>query len=218
VAFAGSIQQANCSFSFHPQKAQFDGMVSAMAKRNHYNSSGLPWWLIGLVLLLMGFGGVYLLRGFGNFMADGGDITAPLQARDPIETATPSEEPNPANFVFATYTATPACQEFYVTVVRARVRECPGEECQTLDRPYEGNTICVWGISAKSTDWYQVNLDPKEPLPRIGYMHRSVIYPRNPTPLPTPTPRPSRTPRASLTPTMFPTVTPLPTQTFTPQN
>ncbi len=127
----------------------------------------------------------------------------PTQAPSP-EAVTLTVTFAPLNFVFATRTAAPPCQEFYVNVVRARVRECPSEDCDTLETPIQNAIICVYGVAPDAPDWYRVNLDPNEPIPRIGYMHNSVIAAVHPTRRPTQTPPPT----ATYTP--LPTITPVP--------
>lgn len=174
---------------------------------------GLPIWLTALMAALVVFGACALWNGVMRFLAARGDITAPVTStasaellRQTVTFQLPSDVP-PLNLIFRTPTPSRPCIEFYVTVVRARVRECPREDCATLERPYEGNFICVYGPATDAPDWYEVNLDPKDPLPRLGYMHKSVIYPTNPTKRPTATPRPTRTPRESPTPAPLPTIT-----------
>jgi hypothetical protein len=173
-----------------------------------------PLWLVLLLLLLVLLGLAYMAIGMAAYLQTGGDIVGQVRTQTQAVLAlTTTAEPTIAdlNFVFATRTAMPPCQEFYVTVVRARVRECPSEDCETIERPYQNNLICVWGVDAKASEWYQVNLDPDEPLPRIGYMHESVIYPRRPTPRPSPTPRRSPTPLPTQTPIIkLVTTTPVP--------
>lgn len=180
-------------------------------------SNRFPVWLVGLIAMILVFGTYFLWRGFMGFVESAGDITyqitnvAVQTAQQLTETFSVIEAPtfSRSNFVFSTPTPTRPCEDFYVTVVRARVRECPSETCETIERPFENNIICVYGVVPNAPDWYEVNLDPKDPLPRIGYMHNSVIYPVHPTK------RPTRTPTAP-SPTPLPTVTPIPATQMPP--
>lgn len=163
-------------------------------------SKSFPIWLLALLALLLIAGALYLWRGLVGFLESGGNIAAHVTqnavntAISITETAAASAQPT-AYLSFLQVTPTPRrpCIEFYVTVTRARVRECPGEDCATIERPYQNNIICVYGPAPNAPDWYEVNLEPDEPLPRIGYMHNSVIYPMKPTKRPTQTPSPSPT-------------------------
>jgi hypothetical protein len=162
-------------------------------------------WAIIAGLLLV-FGGYYVWRGFMTFMASNGDINAPILTR----TAEVSFQTATVNRILGTldlhdlptipFTPTKACIEFKVKVVKARIRECPKETCNTIDLPVQGTSICVVGPAADDNNWYQIIVDPKDPIAEIGYMHKSVLAPANPTKTPMP-------------PLKFPTVTPLPTQT-----
>ncbi|HRE47234.1 MAG TPA: hypothetical protein PLD47_05865 [Aggregatilineales bacterium] len=147
------------------------------------------WWGV-LILLLLGGGFAFLLRGVVDFVETGGDFPT-LTPELPAITLTEAPTLRSLNYIFTTPTPQPACLEFYVTVVRARVRKCPSEECETLERPYQYAKFCVWGRSLTAPEWYEINLDPGEPIPRVGYMHESVIYPSQPTKTPTRTPRPA---------------------------
>jgi len=175
------------------------------------------WWII-LLASLMTFGGCMLWRGLTDFLSSAGDITAPVtQAAAATAQRTPNvptPDVEPLNLVFRTPPTPRPCLDFYVTAVRARIRQCPNERCETLKMPYQGNKICVFGPAKDAPDWYEVNAEPQQAIPLLGYMHQSVIAAMNPTPRPTRTPRPSATPRPSRTPTAFPTVTPLPTVTL----
>lgn len=185
-----------------------------------------PGWLVALAAALLVFGSCYLWQGAVRFFESAGNILAPATetaaATSTIATReVPTIDVPPMNFVFTTPVTPRPCYEFYVTVVRARVRECPRETCETMEMPYEGNILCVHGPSNENVDWYEVNLAPNDTIARIGYMHKSVIAPVKPTPRPTRTPIPSDTPIPSRTPLPTPTiplatVTPLPTQTPSP--
>ncbi len=195
-------------------------------------SSNFPGWLAALAGLLLVFGGYYVWRGFMAFMDSSGNIAAPAtlaaQSTERWETATYEAHINNDSTVsfidVAPNTPTPVrpCQDFRVSVIRARIRECPKETCDTIGTPGQGMLVCVYGPATGASDWYEVNMDPNNPLPQIGYMHNSVLDPVNPTakptktftPLPTVTPLPSLTP--SRTPTPLPTVPGEPSQTASP--
>jgi hypothetical protein len=162
-----------------------------------------PAWLAAALAMLLVFGACYLWRGLLGFFETGGNIAAATQVPATLNT-TMTATIAPLNFVFATRTPAPPCQEFYVSVVRARVRQCPSETCDTLETPVQNAIICVYGVAPDAPDWYRVNLDPNEPIPRVGYMHNSVIAAAHPTRRPAPTPLPT------LTFTPLPTVTPVP--------
>lgn len=174
------------------------------------------WWVILLAAMLT-FGGCLFWRGVTDFLSSAGDITAPItQTAAATAQSTrdvPTPDAPPLNLIFQTPATPRPCIEFYVTAVRARIRECPSETCETLEIPYQGNFICVFGPAKDAPDWYEVNITPKKAIPLIGYMHESVIDAVNPTPRPSRTPRPSATSTPSRIPTAFPTVTPLPAAT-----
>lgn len=177
-------------------------------------------WQAALMAALIVFGGYFLWRGALNFFSTAGNITAPATATAAATVTlrpTRTFEVPPMNLIFGAQPTARPCLEFYVTAVRARVRECPSERCETLAMPYQGNRICVYGRAAEAPEWYEVNLYPNDPIPRSAYMHQSVIAAVNPTPRPTATPRPSATFTPSHTPTPLPSVTPRPaTPTLSP--
>ncbi len=169
--------------------------------------------LVALLAALLVFGGYFLWRGALTFLSTAGNITAPATATAAATVTlrpTRTFEVPPMNLVFGTQPTARPCLEFYVTVVRARVRECPSERCETLEMPYQGNRICVYGRAEEAPEWYEVNIYPNDPIPRRAYMHQSVIAAVNPTPRPSATPRPSITFTPSHTPTPLPSVTPRP--------
>jgi len=181
-------------------------------------SNRLPLWMGAFFAALLVFGGCFLWRGLIAFVESGGNITAPVtsaadQSTALVQTQTSAVTPIQATLsvLFGTPTAARPCIDFYVTVVRARVRECPNETCETITMPYQNAIVCVYGPAKDNPDWYEVNVNPKDPIPQAGYMHKSVIYPRNPTPYPTPTPRVTRTP--TTPPLVLATVTPVPEPT-----
>src|SRR5947207_158432 len=102
-------------------------------------SSNFPGWLVVVAGLLLVFGGYYVWRGFMNFMDSSGNIAAPptIEAQKTArwQTATAESAVNQATAQYENLlpmaTATPAqpCQDFRVSVVRARIRQCPKESC-----------------------------------------------------------------------------------------
>jgi hypothetical protein len=110
-------------------------------------------------------------------------------------------------------TETPAkvCQLFKVNVVRARIRECPKDTCDTISLPEQGSQICVYSLAAQATDWYMIDMNPTGPE-EIGYMSKSVLVPMYPTARPTATLNLST---VTPVPTQTPTITPTPAPTNT---
>ena len=47
------------------------------------STSKVPLWLVGLLVLLLGFGGCYLWRGLIGFLETGGNIVPATQAPSP---------------------------------------------------------------------------------------------------------------------------------------
>jgi len=141
--------------------------------------------LIGVALVF----GVYLMwNGLMTYVAAHGDITAPMTARAAdqatqtqqivIALITPTQRP----------TATPPrpCAQFKVRGVNTIVHECAKLSCATLSTILQPDqTVCVYGVEPSATDWYIVNLDPGNLYPHLSYVHRSVLYPLNPTQIPT---------------------------------
>jgi hypothetical protein len=168
-----------------------------------------PAWLVVALAMLLIFGACYLWRGLLGFFETGGNIAAATPVPSTLNT-TMTITVAPLNYVFASRTPAPPCQEFFVNVIRARVRECPSETCDTLETPNQNAIICVYGVAPDAPDWYRVNLDPNEPIPRIGYMHNSVIDAVHPTK------RPTQTPLPTLTFTPLPTITPVPNRGASP--
>jgi hypothetical protein len=189
-------------------------------------SKNIPGWLVALAGLFLVFGGYYIWRGVIAFFESNGNIAAPATYAV-IEKQTPTlgEEDMPTiDFGAGAMPTERSCQDFRVSVIRARVRECPKETCATLSMPSQGTKICVYGLVLQAPDWYEINISPDEPFPRTGYMHTSVLDALNPTktptrtytPLPTVSPVPSPTPSRTFTP--LPTRTPHPAApaTWTP--
>ncbi|MEP7289514.1 MAG: hypothetical protein ABI947_27510 [Chloroflexota bacterium] len=189
----------------------------------------LPGCLAVAAALLLVFGGYTIWRGFMGFMASSGNII------DPVIRVTTQNNINQTATVDAKFgtldlsnpsgpgmTPTKSCQTFKVKVVKARIRECPKDTCNTITFPAQGASICVYGIAPDATDWYQVNVDPTDPITQLGYMHESVIVPGNPTArplnLPTVTPVPSNTPTQTPKPLPTPTINPAVPPTWTPSS
>ncbi len=184
-------------------------------------SKNVPGWLVVVAGLLLVFGGYYIWRGVMAFFESKGDIAAPATYAS-TEKQTPTESQTDLSTIDFSQPAPVAaptqrvCQDFRVSVIRARVRECPKDTCETISTPGQGTKICVYGPVPQAPDWYEINISPDEPMPRTGYMHSSVLDAVNPTkrptqtftPLPTVTPLPTRTP--TRTPTPLPTSTPNP--------
>ncbi len=173
-------------------------------------SNKFPGWLVVLAAMLLVFGGYYVWQGFMAFMATNGNIAAPATAtafrtflEQTITGNTPGGTVAPGAGMPITLTATKTCQQFKVKVLKARIRECAKDTCNTLDLPAQGTTICVYGVSPDATDWYEININPTDPIPQLGYMHDSVLVPLNPTARPSPT-------------LNLPTVTPVPSATHKP--
>jgi hypothetical protein len=206
---------------------------------------GVSIVFLALCGAMLVFGGYYLWRGALAWFESGGDITAPAtlvastsQANAGLgRAASPTliGSSVPLDFLLVSPTPARACAMFRVTVIRARIRECPDTSCRTLEQPAQGTRICVYGPAQadpqypEATDWYEINLDPNDPLPRLGFMHRDVIEAISPTkrptrtatPLPTVTPPPTKRPTRTLTPSQTFTPAPRPTddprQTPTPR-
>jgi hypothetical protein len=173
-----------------------------------HRSDSTPRWLVVFIGILLLIGGYYVLRGLANFVESGGTGVLPT-ATDSLEmmrTAGRDASVPTLDFVNGTSLAVKGariCQEFKVKVVKARIRECPSESCETMDFPPQGTIICVYGFSKDAADWYEINVDPKDPILQLGYMHKSVLAPAHPTATPAPTLK-------------LPTVTPIPTNTAKP--
>ncbi|MBX3062670.1 MAG: hypothetical protein KF726_06825 [Anaerolineae bacterium] len=190
-------------------------------------SRGVPVLFVALAAGMLVFGAYYLWRGVMSWMESGGDITAPATAAaSPRESETPvlSTLDSGASFDFSLNSPTPerACLMFRVIVVRARIRECPDTSCRTLEQPAQGAQICVYSVAQpdpkypEADQWYEVNLDPGDPLPRLGFMRNDVIEAISPTKRPTRTPLPP--PTVTPAPTKRPTITLTPSMTLTPED
>ena len=166
------------------------------------HSNPRPRWLIISGGLLLAFAGWYVWRGAMTFLNTQGDILAPVTSTASYFMTDQGTSPLGTLNIFATVIMKPTrvCQDFKVKVVRARIRECPKDTCNTIDLPAQGATICVYGPVPNATDWYEINVNPDDPIPMPGYMHQSVLAPPKPTARPTATLKlPTVTP--GLTPT-----------------
>lgn len=208
-----------------------------MTRGSTRRTKGAPAWLVALLALLFVAGLYYLWRGMIGFFENTARLSSTTVAQsNQTSTITPPAflTNEPLNLLLSTPTPDRSCLQFRVSVVRARVRECPDNSCRTLEQPPQNALICVYGPAApalsnqypKATEWYEVNIAPEDPLPRLGFMHNSVIEAISPTKRPTRTAIPPPTvtaPAATRTPaeTVFPliTVTPLPPagESATPQ-
>jgi hypothetical protein len=182
-------------------------------------SKNVPGWVVVVAGLLLVFGGYYIWRGVVAFFESHGNITAPATYAVSAQQTPTEDDLSTLDFSQPGPVAAPTqrvCQDFRVSVIRARVRECPKDTCGTISTPGQGTKICVYGPVPQAPDWYEINVSPDEPMPRTGYMHSSVLDAINPTKRPTPTftPLPTVTPLPSLTPTR--TFTPLPSHTPNP--
>jgi hypothetical protein len=180
----------------------------------------VPGWLIAVAGLLLVFGGYYVWRGVMAFFESNGNIAA--SATDTFgakQTASVDAHTSVSAVDFTQPSPLPAatervCQDFRVSVIRARVRECPKDSCSTISMPSQGTKICVYGSAPQAPDWYEIDISPDEPMPRTGYMHSSVLDAINPTKRPTQTFTPL--PTITLVPSSTYTRTPTPTTTRTP--
>jgi hypothetical protein len=191
-------------------------------------------WFVAIGALLFVAAGYYLWRGFIGYFESGGDITAPVTATAAVRPSATVLLPImqttlPAfDFVVASPTPPRECLMFRVIPIKARIRECPDESCRTLEQRNQNTQICVYGPALnapqypQATLWYEINIAPRDPLPRLGFMHSSVLDAIKPTrrptrtPIPTLTLTPSETLRPTRTLTPSETLTPIPTDTLDP--
>lgn len=111
-----------------------------------------------------------------------------------------------------TFTPQKICQQFKVSVIRARIRECPKETCNTISLIEQGTQICVYSLAPNATDWYVIDINPGG-AEELGYMSKSVLVPMNPTPRPSPT---LKLATVTPVPTQIPTLTSTAPPTNTP--
>lgn len=187
-------------------------------------SDNPPLILIILVGAMLVFGCYALWNGVTNYMREGGDAIIAAATEQVRSTRTAAV--SPTTFLLPTFPPTwtppPPCDRFYVTVDSALVRSCPDETCSVKTAFTYGSEICVLRHLSPDSDWYEVELDVERRSRDLGYMHRNVIAPIDPTleptitntPLPTVTPGPTNT--LPPTRTRAPTYTPTPTPTIDP--
>src|SRR5450432_2377740 len=153
-----------------------------------------PTWFVVITGVLLVFGGYFIWRGF-LFWADANFSFTPPTATISSDSNSSAANKSGTKFtildltktVAVTASPTPSCQQFRVKVLRARVRECAKDTCNTISLPEQGAVFCVLRVAPDATDWYVVNLKPDDPIGQIGYMSSSVLVPVNPTPKPSPT-------------------------------
>jgi len=154
------------------------------------HGNGPPRWMQVVIGVLIAVGGFTILRGVMTFIeTEGTMVTAPTftAVAQVILNRTGSPRGPTLDFTNVSkvaLTPTRVCQMFKVKVVKARIRDCPKETCETLSLPPQGASICVYGTAANAPDWYEINTDPADPFYRPAYMHQSVLAPENPTPKP----------------------------------
>lgn len=193
-----------------------------MSFRQRHGPSGL---LVTLIAAALVFGGYFLYMGIINWVE--ADTIARqtstraaqlTQTEDAIAAATQGFMPFPTN------TSVPQCETYYVNVSSAWVRRCPSLTCEAKDNKPNQADVCVLGradpaefpVYSSPGEWYVVDLNEGLIFPDVGYMHESVLSPRNPTPRPSqtftplPTVTPLPTPSPGPTGTSTPTITPSP--------
>ncbi len=169
-----------------------------------------PFWLLISGAALLVFGGYALYIGVTSFLAQSGNIGAPLTAtvqnkaqQTELALQLSVTEAISVPTRLPTNTPIPPCMDFRVNVVKAKVRECAKDTCPTLELMYAQNAVvCVFGGAPAATDWYTVNVRPDSLYPELAYMHSSVLDAIHPTP------RPTRTATALPTVTLIPTAKP----------
>src|SRR5262245_28273577 len=109
---------------------------------------GLPRWLKFVIAILIIASAITILRGMMTYIqTEGTMITEPTVSAvaQVILNRTGGPRGPTLDFTHVSkvpLTPTRACQPFKVKVVRARIRECPKESCNTLSLPQQGSTIC----------------------------------------------------------------------------
>ncbi|HVO42282.1 MAG TPA: hypothetical protein VMT34_06655 [Aggregatilineales bacterium] len=160
-------------------------------------SSRLPSWLILVSGVLILAACYFFYHGSMNFLATRGDIAASVTTRT-VAAALALTDTAVPTIQIPTSTPAQPCLDFRVNVVKARVRDCPKDTCETVTMLNQYAILCVYGDVPDAPDWYRVNLSPDDPIPQIAYVSKWVVKAVHPTP------------RASLTPLPLPTVTPIP--------
>src|SRR4051812_25852333 len=130
-------------------------------------SKHIPGWVVVVAGLLLVFGGYYIWRGVIAFFESNGNITAP-STRAVAEKQTPTDSQDDLSTMDFSQPIPGAptqrvCQDFRVSVIRARVRGCPKDTCETISTPGQGTKICVYGPVPQAPDWYEINVSPDEP-------------------------------------------------------
>jgi hypothetical protein len=166
---------------------------------------GPPAWFLFLVIAAIVFGGVYLFRGFQDFVRTGGlgvdEATAQAQvigSATAVRVTRMATQPI-ANLLAPTFTPIPACIDFRVTVPNGIVRDAPSSAGAVLTGLTQGTVVCVLGRAEANAEWYLIDQNPVTRRIEEAYMNEQVIDAVNPTLTPTRTPSP------------LPTVTQLPT-------
>lgn len=173
--------------------------------------NGSPRWMKAVIGVLILIGGFTILRGVMTFIeTDGTMITAPTVTAVAQVILNRTGSPRGATLDFTNVSKVPltptrTCQLFRVKVVKARIRDCPKESCETISLPPQGTTICVYGTVAAAPDWYEINTTPDDPFYRPAYMHQSVLAAENPTPKPLKLPTVTAVPVKPTLPTSSPT-------------
>lgn len=178
--------------------------------------NGPPTWFIFLLGIAIVFGIYYLWLGVRSFMSSG--MTVVESTRQAIEYATITAERVEELEIFAptllpTHTPVPPCQDFFVDVPSAIVRELPTTNSAIVDTLSQNETVCVIAKEPES-DWYVVDDNPLTRRLEPVYMHEDIIRALNPTLTPSVTFTPA--PTVTNTPTFTPSNTPQITDTSTP--
>ena len=183
--------------------------------RRSASRGGFPTWLIFLIAIAVVFGGYYLWLGVSNYLRTGGlGVVEATERANVIATATADRQSAaPSRTVPPTLTPIPPCQEFFVSVPSAIVRQAPNTNSAIVTQLSESESVCVIGRAEEDADWYIVDGNSATRRIEFAYMHESIIRAADPTPTPsrTPTQLPTVTPVPSLTPSRTPSRTPSPT-------
>jgi hypothetical protein len=172
--------------------------------------------IVVLVAVVMVFGGYLLWTGFTAWI-DLGSEQARIARRTEViqasETAAAFFD-RPTIIVFPSITPIPECEYFVVRGPQpAFVRECPSTTCKDVGYVDPEVIVCTVGRAddpqyTRSSEWLKVILEPDEILPKIVFMHQSVLRALKPTPTPTPTFEPLPTVTPTPTPSRIPSAIP----------
>lgn len=188
---------------------------------------GPPAWFLFLVIAAIVFGGVYLFRGFQDFVRTGGlgvdEATAQaqiIQSATAVRVTRMATQPL-ANELAPTFTPIPACIDFRVIVPNGIVRDAPSSAGAVLTGLSQGEIVCVLGRAEVNPEWYLIDRNPVTRRIEEAYMNEQVIDAVNPTLTPsrTPSPLPTVTPAptdVNQPPTATPTATDTPLPDFRP--